>query len=265
MKETIERYLQYLAEEKHASPNTQTAYRRDLMQMSAYLETAGIREPERVTKTALNSYLFQLETEGKAAASIARILSSIKTLFSYEIRCGRLRKNPAETIKPPHIEKKLPAILTEAEVSRLLAQPAGGSPKERRDKAMLELLYATGIHVSELVQLKLADINLPVGFLTCRRKNREKSVPFGKNAKEALEGYLVEARPRLLKDEADWLFPNCNGGPLSRQGFWKIIKYYGRQAGIQADITPHTLCDAFAAHSLRRAIDADTANVQTVR
>lgn len=259
MKETIERYLRYLAEEKHASLNTLAAYRRDLTQMSAHLERAGIREPERVTKTALNAYLFQLETDGRAAASIARSVSSIKMLFGYEQRCGRLKKNPAEAIKPPQIEKKRPAILTEAEVVRLLAQPAGNSPRERRDKAMLELLYATGIRVSELVHLKTADINLPVGFLTCRRKDREKSLPFGKTAKEALELYLTEARPRLLKEEADWLFPNYAGGPLSRQGFWKIIKSYGVQAGIETDITPRILCDTFAVHSLKRELDANAA------
>ena len=159
-------------------------------------------------------------------------------------------------MKAPRVEKKAPTILTVDEVNCLLAQPGGEAPKEIRDKAMLELLYATGIRVSELIHLRVEDVNLSVGFITCRDGMKERTVPFGKVAKQSLLNYMDQARQTLLKgNESEWLFTNCNGKPMSRQGFWKIIKYYGEKAGIQADITPHTLRHSFAAHLLRNWAD----------
>ena len=163
----------------------------------------------------------------------------------------------------PKIEKKAPVIVSEREVSALLHQPEGNHPKELRDRAMLELLYATGIRVSELTGLRISDINMPIGFLTCCDGGKERTIPFGREAKKALEVYLTQARPILLKqEESEWLFVNCSGGQMSRQGFWKIIKSYGEKAGIKADITPHTLRHSFAAHLIGSG--ADMHAVQTI-
>ena len=263
MKEDIQNFFNYLEQERHASKNTRLAYQRDLQQMIAYLEEQGITESGKVTKTVLNSFLINLEKSGKAPSTISRMLASIKAFFHYEFKQGNIRRDPSESIHAPKIEKKEPAILTPDEVERLLAQPSGTAAKELRDKAMLELMYATGLRVSELIHLKAEDVNLSVGFLTCRDEHRERTIPFGKEVRAALSRYTESAREQLLKGrESQWLFVNCSGGVMSRQGFWKIIKFYGQQAGIEADITPHTLRHSFAAHLLGNG--ADMKAVQTI-
>ena len=256
MTEDIKDFVVYLREVKRTSANTEVSYQRDLLQMASYLREKGITEVSKVTRTSLNSYILHLEKEGKATTTISRVLASMKAFFHYELSYGRIRRDPAELIKAPRVEKKLPTILTVEEVNCLLAQPGGEAPKEIRDKAMLELLYATGIRVSELIHLKLEDVNLNVGFITCRDGVKERTVPFGKVARQSLMDYMERARKVLLKgNESEWLFTNCSGKPMSRQGFWKIIKYYGEKAGIQADITPHTLRHSFAAHLLKSGAD----------
>lgn len=256
MTEDIKDFVVYLREVKRTSANTEVSYQRDLLQMASYLREKGITEVSKVTRTSLNSYILHLEKEGKATTTISRVLASMKAFFHYELSCGRIRRDPAELIKAPRVEKKLPTILTVEEVNCLLAQPGGEAPKEIRDKAMLELLYATGIRVSELIHLKLEDVNLNVGFITCRDGVKERTVPFGKVARQSLMDYMERSRKVLLKGgESEWLFTNCSGKPMSRQGFWKIIKYYGEKAGIQADITPHTLRHSFAAHLLKSGAD----------
>ena len=252
----INEFVKYLREVKKTSKNTEVSYQRDLLQLASYLEAQGITEVEKVTKTSLNSYVLYLEKEGRATTTISRTLASMKAFFHYEFGEGRIRRDPAELIKAPKIEKKAPTILTVEEVNSLLEQPNGDSPKEIRDKAMLELLYATGIRVSELIGLELSDLNMQVGYITCRDGQKERMVPFGKPAKQALSVYLEKGRHELLKGkESQWLFTNCSGKAMSRQGFWKIIKYYGEKAGIQADITPHTLRHSFAAHLIRGGAD----------
>lgn len=252
----IEEFVDYLRDVKKTSKNTEVSYQRDLMQLAFYLEKQGIKEVDKVTKTSLNSYILFLEKTGKAATTISRTLASMKAFFHFEFNKGKIRKDPAELLKAPRIEKKAPTILTVEEVSSLLSQPDGDGAKELRDKAMLELLYATGIRVSELINLKLTDVNLAVGFITCHDEHKERMIPFGKVSKLALTNYMSHGRPRLLKgSESEWLFTNCNGRPMSRQGFWKIIKFYGEKAGIQADITPHTLRHSFASHLLRNGAD----------
>lgn len=252
----ITNFAEYLREVKKTSRNTELSYQRDLIQLSAYLEEQGITEVGKVTKTSLNSYILYLEREGKATTTISRMLASMKAFFHYEFSLGRIPKDPAELLKAPKIEKKAPTILSVEEVEMLMAQPKGKKPKEIRDKAMLELLYATGIRVSELVHLELTDVNLPVGFITCRDDQKERNIPFGRTTKKALVDYLENGRESLLKGkEANWLFVNCSGKAMSRQGFWKIIKYYGEMAGIQSDITPHSLRHSFAAHLLKNGAD----------
>lgn len=252
----IDHFIIYLREIKRTSKNTEVSYHRDLMQLAAFLGQQGIVEVDKVTKTSLNSYILFLEKEGRATTTISRSLASMKAFFHYEYSEGRIHKDPAELIKAPKVEKKAPTILTVDEVNCLLSQPDGNSPKELRDRAMLELLYATGIRVSELIHLKKADVNLTIGYITCRDEHKERMIPFGKVAKLALSAYMERGREALLKDQdSQWLFTNCNGAPMSRQGFWKIIKFYGEKAGIQADITPHTLRHSFAAHLLRNGAD----------
>ena len=252
----IANFVEYLKDVKKTSRNTQVSYQRDLLQLCEYLEGQGIYEVSKVTRTSLNSYILYLEREGKATTTISRVLASIKAFFHYEFSMGNIKRDPAELLKAPKIEKKAPVILTVEEIEALMAQPCGRNAKEIRDKAMLELLYATGIRVSELVHLKLEDVNLNVGFITCRDQQKERMVPFGKVARKALQEYLMNSRGILLKGrESEWLFTNCSGLPMSRQGFWKIIKFYGDKAGIKSDITPHSLSHSFAAHLLRNGAD----------
>ena len=233
------------------------------MQMITYLEEKGIREAAKVTKTSLHGYILHMEEQGKAATTISRMMAAIKAFFNYECMQARIRRNPAESLHAPKVEKKAPVILSVDQVSALLAQPSGQTPKEIRDKAMLALLYATGLRVSELIGIQMEDINMNIGFLVCRDGERERTIPFGRSAKAALEEYLEHARNELLRGKgSDYFFVNCTGGAMSRQGFWKIIKYYGEKAGIEEDITPHTLRHSFAAHLIARG--ADMRAVQTI-
>ena len=263
MRGELDRFEQYLREVKQASENTVQSYRRDLMQMITYLEEKEIREAAKVTKTSLHGYILHMEEQGKAATTISRMMAAMKAFFNYECMQARIRRNPAESLHAPKVEKKAPVVLSVDQVSALLAQPSGQTPKEIRDKAMLALLYATGIRVSELIGIQMEDINMNIGFLVCRDGERERTIPFGRSAKAALEEYLEHARNELLRGrESDYFFVNCTGGAMSRQGFWKIIKYYGEKAGIEEDITPHTLRHSFAAHLIARG--ADMRAVQTI-
>lgn len=263
MRGEVDRFEQYLREVKQASENTVQSYRRDLMQMITYLEEKEIREAAKVTKTSLHGYILHMEEQGKAATTISRMMAAMKAFFNYECMQACIRRNPAESLHAPKVEKKAPVVLSVDQVSAPLAQPSGQTPKEIRDKAMLALLYATGIRVSELIGIQMEDINMNIGFLVCRDGERERTIPFGRSAKAALEEYLEHARNELLRGKgSDYFFVNCTGGAMSRQGFWKIIKYYGEKAGIEEDITPHTLRHSFAAHLIARG--ADMRAVQTI-
>ena len=263
MRGEVDRFEQYLREVKQASENTVQSYRRDLMQMITYLEEKEIREAAKVTKTSLHGYILHMEEQGNAATTISRMMAAMKAFFNYECMQACIRRNPAESLHAPKVEKKAPVVLSVDQVSALLAQPSGQTPKEIRDKAMLALLYATGIRVSELIGIQMEDINMNIGFLVCRDGERERTIPFGRSAKAALEEYLEHARNELLRGKgSDYFFVNCTGGAMSRQGFWKIIKYYGEKAGIEEDITPHTLRHSFAAHLIARG--ADMRAVQTI-
>lgn len=262
MKTEIEAFIAYLQDEKRMSRNTLLSYQRDLLQMESYLNEKGITEAGKVTKTSLNSFILYLEKQGKATTTISRMLASMKAFFHYEFSEGRVKRNPVETVHAPKIEKKAPVILTVDEVNALLRQPAGRTPKEIRDKAMLELLYATGIRVSELVNLRFSDVNVNIGFITCHDGERDRTIPFSRVAKAALQDYILNAREALSKKgDSQWLFVNCNGGQMSRQGFWKIIKYYGDKAGVQSDITPHALRHSFAAHLISGGADMKAVQV----
>ncbi len=242
MKEEVDRFIDYLKTEKESSENTVISYRRDLYKLTDFLAAKGITEPAKVTKTVLNSYILGLTGDGKASTTVSRAVASMKSFFHYEFREGKIKRDPSESLRSPKIEKKEPTVLTDEEVEALVACPGGDSPKEIRDRAMLELLCATGLRVSELTGLKLDDVNMAIGFITCSDGHGQHMVRFGDTAKDALARYLDGARDALLKGKSsEWLFTNCSGSQMSRQGFWKIVKFYGARAGITADITPHSI------------------------
>lgn len=256
MTQDIQNFIQYLHQVKKTSENTEVSYARDLKKMNQYLMEQGIHDASEVTATSLNSYVLFLEKEGRKPSTISRSIASMKAFYHYMEKERRVSEDPSERLKAPKIEKKMPTILTPEEVTRLLEQPGGTSPKELRDKAMLELLYATGIRVSELISLKLDDVNLAMEYLTCSDSHKERIIPFGSIAKESLGRYLEFGRSKLVGDEKEeWLFTNCSGQQMSRQGFWKLIKSYGKKAGIEAEITPHMLRHSFAAHMVGNGAD----------
>lgn len=252
----INSFIVYLHNVKKTSENTELSYRRDLMKVRNYMEEHGIRDVKKITSTNLNSYILYLEKNKFSAATISRNIASLKAFYHYMFKEGMVLEDAAEELHAPKIEKKMPEILSPQEVVRLLEQPCGDSPKEIRDKAMLELLYATGIRVTELINLKLSDVNLQMGYLVCRDGDRERVIPFGNEAKCALIRYLEGTRAAMIAEpDSQYLFANCAGQPMSRQGFWKLIKFYAKKAGIVADITPHTLRHSFAAHLVENGAD----------
>lgn len=247
----IQNFITFIHQVKKASANTEQSYRRDLLKMAEYLETQGITEVSEVTRTSLQSYVLEMEQEGKAPTTISRSIASMKAFYAFCLENGEVSHNPASMLKPPKIEKKMPRILTVAETNRLLAAPGDYYPKEIRDKAMLELLYATGMRVSELVSLNCADVHLDGGYVESHVRSRTRLIPFGKKAADAIAHYLRDGRPALSRTpEETTLFLNFSGGPMSRQGFWKILKHYCEQAEITGDITPHTLRHSVAVHML---------------
>ncbi len=249
MEETINQFVSFLRDIKHVSENTAISYKRDLMKMSGYYGKQGIISPEKVTETNMNTYILWLEKNGCAPTTISRYIASIKSYFHYLLQMGRVKKDPTMLLKGPVLEKKNPNVLSVETIACLLQQPSGDGVKEIRDKAMLELLYATGMKASELISLEMNDVNLNLGYVVCRDKKKERIVPFGLSAKEAINRYLDYSREELLKGkESDIFFLNCSGKKMSRQGFWKIIKYYGERAGIKEEITPQILRHSFAMH-----------------
>ena len=256
MKQAIDQFVAYLHNIKETSTNTELSYRRDLKKVIVFLRARNLTEWVDVSEEALKDYITSMGEQHFAAATISRNIASIKALFHFMAQEGIVKKDITDGLKAPKIEKKIPEILTMDEVIRLLEQPSGNSHKEIRDKAMLELLYATGIRVTELITLKVSDVNLPMSFIICRDAHKERVIPFGKAAKEALVRYLTEAREQMIEDKSsDILFCNFSGAPMSRQGFWKLIKFYAKKAGITADITPHTLRHSFAAHLVENGAD----------
>lgn len=252
----LEAFISYLSGIKKMSENTIVSYRRDLNKFAAYLEEQGVSKVEEISEFDLNDYVRQLDKQNFKAATISRNIASIKAFFHYLTNAGRIKEDISENLKAPKIEKKIPTVLTVEETEKLLMQPVANNPKGLRDRAMLELLYATGIRVTELISLRIGDVDLKTSLLDCRDNDRDRKIPFGGKAREALVDYLSEGREKLLNGEkSDILFTNCNGNPMSRQGFWKLLKVYGKKAGIEKDITPHTIRHSFAAHLIENGAD----------
>lgn len=256
MEQAIQGFITYLHNVKKKSLNTELSYKRDLSKMQDYFASIGVTTLDDVDEDKLAQYVAYLNESGFAAATVSRSVASAKAFFHYCANEGIIHKDPTGILKAPKIEKKIPEILTMEEVNRLLEQPKGDTPKEIRDKAMLELLYATGIRVTELINLNVDDVNMQMCFITCRSGAKERVIPFGKEAKIAMSKYLDGGRAGIVEDlSSKVLFANCSGQQMSRQGFWKLIKYYAKKAGITADITPHTLRHSFAAHLVENGAD----------
>lgn len=258
MEEQIEQFITYLRQVRKLSDNTVLSYRRDLRQFRQYLENEQeITDFQDVTTGHLENYFRVLEERKKAKPStVSRHMSSVRALYRYLTKMYLVREDIARQLQPPIQRQKLPEVLTVEEVKALVEQPSGNGPMQARDRAILELMYATGIKVSELVELKVSDLNLRLGFLHCGESGRERVVPFGNSARAALLQYLDKGRDALLKDvRSQILFVNYNGGSMSRQGVWKLVRKYGEQAGLQKEVNPHSLRHAFAAHLIENGAD----------
>ena len=256
MTETINLYESYLLEVKRSSANTVASYIRDLKQFDQYIMNNLNCPLEQVSTEQATVYFAWLTNSGKSSATVTRSLASIKGFYSYLVASGRMESNPVKSIHLAKVEKKLPQILTGREVELLLEQPQCTDAKGYRDKAMLELLYATGIRVSELISLNVEDVNLPAGFIRCGVSGKSRMIPLYPAAVHAIQVYINQIRPSMVADLAEpALFVNLGGERMSRQGFWKIIKHYQQTANIQKDITPHTLRHSFAAHLLENGAD----------
>ena len=252
----VKEYTSFMTDIRHKSLNTVESYKRDVTQYISYLDGTGVTDISSTTKTTVLSYLLYLQKEGRASSTVSRTLASLRSYYLFMMQNGVVKSNPTSNLEAPHVEKKIPKILSGEEVELLLEQPKNCDNKGIRDKAMLELLYATGIRVSELINLDVSDVNVPMSFVRCKGGKKERIIPMGHQAKDALENYINNVRKYMVKDENETaLFVNCSGARLSRQGFWKLIKYYQHIAGIETDITPHTLRHSFAAHLLENGAD----------
>ena len=253
MNSYIEKYVTYLNTVKRSSANTVASYIRDLNKLDSYLDALGKRV-DQIVATDLSSYVLSLEQQGLSQATISRSISSIKSFYLYLFKQGVVKEDYTEQLKPPKIEKRMPDTLSVEEVNLLLEQPSRSTPKELRDKAMLELLYATGMRVSELINIKLSDVNIMLGYIVCRDASKERVIPIENAARQALVNYLENARQGLSED-SEYLFVNMKGDPMSRQGFWKLLKAYAKRAGIKKDITPHMIRHSFASHLVSGGAD----------
>jgi len=251
----IDNYILYMDNIKQKSRNTLEAYRRDLSQYSSYLSGIGISDILSVSRVDVLTYLLDMKQKGKAASSISRMITSLRSFYGYLFDAGKIYRDPTENLEAPKVEKKPPKFLSASEVSRLLDAPDMSDVKGIRDKAMLELLYASGIRVSELICIGTDDVNIEERYIVCRSRRNERIIPIGERAAEAVENYIKNARSCFTDDSEPMLFVNCSGGAISRQGFWKLIKTYGKKAGIEEEITPHMLRHSFAAHLLENGAD----------
>lgn len=242
MNDRVLEYIEYLKKTKNISLNTEMAYKRDLVKLVRFMESQGISNVEDITATNLNSYMLYMEKSGFTNTTISRNVASMKGFFHYLNKVGIIKEDVACTLTSPKIERSAPKSASKDDVAKVLAVPVGKTPKLLRDKAMIELLYSTGIMVEELVALTVNDINMELGYLQCHFENNQNAYPLDREAQKAMSAYLKSGRSKLLKGaESDVLFPNVSGKKMSRQGFWKILKGYAAQAGIKGTITPSML------------------------
>lgn len=252
----ITSFCDYLNNERKLSKNTLESYSRDLRKFHEYLEDNKIESFSDVSDNTVLTYQLHLQNLGRSAATVSRNLATLRTFFGYLLDEGLITKNPTRKLVSPKAERKMPKILTLEEVDCLLNQPDIESETGKRDRAMLELLYASGIRVTEMVSLDLDDVNIDIGYIRCKNeRTKDRIIPIGKMAKNAVSNYMDLSREKLAKDETTALFVNYYGKRLTRQGFWKIVKRYTQMAGIDKPITPHTLRHSFATHLIQNGAD----------
>ena len=262
MEKQIKLFLEFLQNEKKLSDNTLQSYKRDIIQYQNYLEENGVNYA-KVSKEDIKAYLNYLKQIGKKPSTISRNLASIRSFYQFSIRNKKIKNDPTEDVQSPKLEKRVPSVLTAQEVELLLEQPKDVDLKGTRDKAMLEFAYATGMRVTEIINLNIEDVNLAEEYVVCKVGTKQRNIPLGSLSLKALKEYIEEARPILIRNEKEKaLFVNINGQRLTRQGFWKIVKYYKEQAHITKDITPHVLRHSFATHLLQNG--ADLKAIQTM-
>ncbi len=255
MEKQIKLFLDFLENDKKLSANTLQSYKRDIVQFEEYLDSKRLVYT-KIDEQEIRKYIDYLKEEGKKSSTISRNLASIRSFYQYQLRNKKVKKDPTEGLESPKIEKKAPSILSSEEVELLLEQPKNVDLKGIRDKAMLEFAYATGMRVTEIISLNLEDVNFDKSFVVCTNGVKKRTIPLGNISIKALNEYVNNARPVMIKNENEKaLFVNVNGKRLTRQGFWKIIKYYKEQAHISKDITPHVLRHSFATHLLQNGAD----------
>ena len=256
MEKQIKLFLEFLENDKKLSANTLQSYKRDIVQFQEYLDSKRLVY-SKVGPQEIRDYIDYLkEEEEKKTSTISRNLASIRSFYQYQVRTKKVRKDPTDGMQSPKIEKKAPSILSADEVELLLEQPKNVDLKGIRDKAMLEFAYATGMRVTEIISLNLEDVDFEKAYVTCSNGVKKRAIPLGNISLKALDEYVKDARPVMIKNEDEKaLFVNVNGKRLTRQGFWKIIKYYKEQAHISKDITPHVLRHSFATHLLQNGAD----------
>ena len=262
MERQLKYFFDFLENDKKLSDNTLQSYKRDLKQFKRYIEACEINY-NHVKEEDIKDYIKELQEEGKKESSISRCIASIRSFYQFVLKRKKIKVDPTANIQSPKIEKRVPSVLTSKEVELLLDQQKDVDLKGTRDKAMLEFAYATGMRVTEIISLNIDDVNLEEGYVTCKTGNKQRTIPLGTMSLNALKEYVDDARDVLIKnDDEKALFVNVNGGRLTRQGFWKIIKYYKEQAHITKDITPHVLRHSFATHLLQNG--ADLKAIQTM-
>lgn len=250
-------FLIYLKEEKKAAENTSSAYVRDVMQFEEFLSQRGVEDSMEASNADVVAFLMDLKVKGSSKSTVNRKLASVRTYYAFLQKKMNLENNPADNIKSPKIEKKAMEYLLPEDIDKLMDLP-DDTDKGIRDKAILELLYATGIRATELIDMDIADINIRMGFVTCEGENiRARIIPVGRMARNAVERYVNESRSRLTRNNEDekHLFVNFQGKPFTRQGLWKVLKEYGELAGFSINLTPQVLRNSFAIHMLQNGAD----------
>ena len=262
MEKQINNFLEFLQKDKKLTDNTLQSYKRDINQFEEYINKNNI-EYVNANEETIKGYLEYLQENGKKTSTVSRNLASIRSFYQYSVRSKNVAKDPTENVQSPKIEKRIPNVLSTKEVELLLEQPVDTDLKGIRDKAMLEFAYATGMRVTEIISLNIKDVNVKEGYVICKTGTKQRTIPLGDLSVKALKSYIEESRPYLIKnDDVESLFVNINGKRLTRQGFWKIVKFYKEQAHIDKEITPGVLRHSFATHLLQNG--ADLKAIQTM-
>ncbi len=262
MEKQINNFLDFIRDDKKLSDNTWQSYKRDINLFKDYINEHNLNYL-KISEEEMKQYFLYLQEIGRKTSTISRNVASIRSFYQYLVRNKKIKKDPTGKIQSPKVEKRVPCVLSSKEIELLLDQPKNIDLKGTRDKAMLEFAYATGMRVSEIIGLNIDDINIKEGIVTCKNKTKQRNIPLGSLSLKALADYIEHSRPILIKDEnVKALFVNTNGKRLTRQGFWKIVKFYKEQAHISKDITPHVLRHSFATHLLQNG--ADLKSIQTM-